>query len=154
MYFLSNITSLCTYLVDSEEFTETGEIMYPMWERYYLLRCLFGLVGKALYKQKKTCRVMQKLSAHILYKLKVQKCPEIAAKNNLIVCLLHIVKNSKTIKQHFQFLSWKLISRRFCIEREKLDYTLQITYIILHGLTYIYIICYSKYALVLASEVR
>ena len=104
--------------------------------------------------KKKLFRVIQKLSAHILYKLKVQKCPEIAAKNNLIVCLLNIVKNSKTIKQHFQFLGWKLISRRFCIEREKLDYTLQIACIILHGLTYLRIICYSKYLNILCLQVK
>lgn len=96
----------------------------------FIRTCWKGIIPK------NPCRVIQKLSVHILYKLKVQKCPEIAAKNNLIVCLLHIVKNSKTIKQHFQFLSWKLISRRFCIEREKLDYTLQITYCRLHASYY------------------
>ena len=137
-----SVTSLCTSLVDSEEFTETGETMLLLVGRIllvemFILTCWKGIIRKKLF------RVIQKLSAHILYKLKVQKCPEIAAKNNLIVCLLNIVKNSKTVKQHFQFLGWKLISRRFCIEREKLDYTLQITCIILHGLTYLRIICYS-----------
>jgi len=98
-----SVTSLCTSLVDSEEFTETGETMLLLVGRIllvemFILTCWKGIIRKKLF------RVIQKLSAHILYKLKVQKCPEIAAKNNLIVCLLNIVKNSKTVKQHFQFL--------------------------------------------------
>ena len=73
-----------------------AETVFSLWEGCYLL--MFSYVGKA----QKACGVIQTLSAQT-YKLKVQKCPEIAAKNNLIVFYITFwyCENIYIIKQHF-----------------------------------------------------
>jgi len=70
--------------------------MFPLLVEKFIPTCWKGIIRKKLF------RIIQKLSVHILYKLKVQTCPEIAAKNNIV---FYILKMSETVKQHFQFLS-------------------------------------------------
>lgn len=78
--------------------------MFPLLVEKFIPTCWKGIITK-----KKSFRVLQKLSVHILYKLKVQTCPEIAAKTSWLF-VFNILKTSETVKQHFQFLNWLKIN--------------------------------------------